>query len=598
MRTPLLPCRTRLAAALLAATLAACGGGGGGGSSAETPTNPNPPASGSFALSLVVAGLPTGARLPVIHKANGAESTTLADNGSLALTVKTGDSLRLGAAQFANEQHQQTLINCALDAASGNGTVDANGELSLRLNANATQTASCGRTYIVPQIMQASTTDPTHFPDGYGLLRVNAVTGQGSWLHGADGLPVSAAKSTVLGTHDSAFLNGKLLFKAHSAAAGSELWVTDGTDAGTRLLKDINPGTGDATLQFFSSIGDGKVYFNADDGATAKLWETDGTEAGTRSVTLPGLAAGVGYGFNMKVAGGKLFLTDDDRTLWVKDAQGVRQVTSLANNSAGGNLSGNGFFAVGDRVFFSRRDRSVTPNTYTLWVSDGTSAETKQVAQNVEFRGAQGIGSGNIFYFLGYTAEHGYEPWRSDGTAAGTFLLKDIHVGTGPASAEAPGSFTAVNNGSVFFLATDTVHGREVWKSDGTAGGTALVKDVFPGASQGTSGAGLPEELHAVGNQLYFRVSETGAGGKNHWTTDGTEAGTRRVFPNDEDEVRLLTGTPRYWTRLGGEKLLFANWTHSATAPHNILRLWTTDGTASGTVRVTNPQGQQFQVNY
>ena len=81
----------------------------------------------------------------------------------------------------------------------------------------------------------------------------------------------------------SGVLGNELLFEANDGINGRELWITDATIAGTRLLKDINP-DGDSFVNSFTAIGD-KSFFTADDGTTGtELWITDGTEAGTQLV--------------------------------------------------------------------------------------------------------------------------------------------------------------------------------------------------------------------------------------------------------------------------------------------------------------------------
>ena len=73
----------------------------------------------------------------------------------------------------------------------------------------------------------------------------------------------------------------------------------------------------------------------------------------------------------------------------------------------------------------------------------------------------------------------GQELWKSDGTAAGTTLVKNIRPGSGTSSS--PRELTNVN-GTLFFVADDGVTGQELWKSDGTAAGTVLVRDIHPGS--------------------------------------------------------------------------------------------------------------------
>ena len=63
------------------------------------------------------------------------------------------------------------------------------------------------------------------------------------------------------------------------------------------------------------------------------------------------------------------------------------------------------------------------------------------------------------------TVSHGFELWKSDGTSGGTVMVKDIDPG---ATGSIPSYLTNVN-GTLFFAANDGTHGYELWKSDGTS---------------------------------------------------------------------------------------------------------------------------------
>ncbi len=69
---------------------------------------------------------------------------------------------------------------------------------------------------------------------------------------------------------------------------------------------------------------------------------------------------------------------------------------------------------------------------------------------------------------------HGEEPWKSDGTAVGTKLVKDISPGVtagGTPKSSEPCGFTRFH-GRTFFSARAAGYGNELWKSDGTGPGT------------------------------------------------------------------------------------------------------------------------------
>ena len=132
---------------------------------------------------------------------------------------------------------------------------------------------------------------------------------------------------------------------------------------------------------------------------------------------------------------------------------------------------------------------------------------------------------GATTFFAAWTPQTGYELWKSDGTEGGTVLVKDVQPGPG---SSLPGFFAddallVDVNGTLYFAADDGVTGSELWRSDGTEAGTLRVKDVRPGAD-GSS----PASLVDVSGTLYF-AADDGVNGGELWKSDGTEAGTVRV---------------------------------------------------------------------
>ncbi|HZE09969.1 MAG TPA: ELWxxDGT repeat protein [Burkholderiales bacterium] len=78
-----------------------------------------------------------------------------------------------------------------------------------------------------------------------------------------------------------AAFNNAVYFSAFDRTSGFELWKSDGTDAGTVRVKDINPGPG-GSGPFGFTVLNNALYFSADDGTNGfELWRSDGTEAGT-----------------------------------------------------------------------------------------------------------------------------------------------------------------------------------------------------------------------------------------------------------------------------------------------------------------------------
>ncbi|MDP9134408.1 MAG: hyalin, partial [Actinomycetota bacterium] len=182
---------------------------------------------------------------------------------------------------------------------------------------------------------------------------------------------------------------------------------------------------------------------------------------------------------------------------------------------------------------------------------------------------------GNTAFFQAIDRSHGRELWRTDGTEAGTELVKDVNPGPAGSTDPSPRPpHLAELDGVLYFVASDGVHGDELWRSDGTEAGTELVADVRPGSS----GSLIPDSSHygaitAVGDTLYFTASD-GVGGRELWRSDGTAAGTRLV----ED---INPGSDASWPII----LVAVNNVLYFTADDGVhgKELWRSDGTAAGT---------------
>ena len=246
-------------------------------------------------------------------------------------------------------------------------------------------------------------------------------------------------------------------FAANNGTNGEELWVTDGTPAGTRMVKDINPGPGGSDINWMARFND-KVVFAADDGENGmELWISDGTEAGTYMVKdIHEYGDSNPRGFTQVNANQFVFTAMDfesetftgDPTkkqswLWVSD--GTEEGTELIMEcdarwpGISTNTYHNYWCRVGRQVFF-KADYSDYRYGEELWVTDGTREGTRFIKNlNIqEFDDGGGVPSHvdnmvNFFdqklYFGCWSLEYGHAPWASDGTTAGTYLIYDQNPG-------------------------------------------------------------------------------------------------------------------------------------------------------------------------
>lgn len=333
----------------------------------------------------------------------------------------------------------------------------------------------------------------------------------------------------------------KLLFSAETRRGGNELWISNGTDRGTRPLAEIRPGSEGGNPGNAVSAGSGRLVFMADDGVHGvEYWVTDGTESGTR------------------------LLAD-------------------INPGPAGQTAAVGPVRTGGRILFPAND-----GTHGLewWTTDGTPAGTRLVADinpggrssivasPFDYDATPGLG---MMFFTAYSEGRPTQLWRTDGTEQGTVPL-EAEMGLGYLEGGA-------HDGHFYFADYYGAEGAaEIGRTDGTADGTK------PFASPSPEGERLnPTQFSSAAGRLYFYAGVTD---EALWVSDGTAAGTRELTelcgcrsqgagePVQEFDGRALF----YRMRFSGEPPFFR---HES-------ELFTTDGTAAGTRPIRGvPEGAE-----
>ena len=346
-------------------------------------------------------------------------------------------------------------------------------------------------------------------------------------------------------------------FAADDRHGEFELWSSDGSTVGTGLLANLAADdlvTDDGTdgPRRLAAVG-GRLVFTAYDGARAyHLWSSDGSAAGT--APLEGLAepgASV-LGFTGPAA------LADALYFGVSPLTGSKGVARTDGTSAGTRFvlptapdSVAQVLAAGDFLYAVVRDGRNGNSSICRLDGHGSDAVCTPVVHG--FRALYPFG-GRVLYVGSSAADETRQLWISDGTAAGTRMLRDLHTVDG-----GQGEQFATLGGEVFLLLFPRDAGPMLWRSDGTETGTVLVRRLDSSASG----------LTATGDRVFFTAGNVGE--VAIWTSDGTEAGTQPV-----PGVRLSLTSSGPLARLG-DAVLFSGYddTHGDA-------LWISDGSATG----------------
>src|SRR6185369_12657597 len=371
-------------------------------------------------------------------------------------------------------------------------------------------------------------------------------------------LPAPAPASSVFE------VNGRIYFIADDGVHGREPWTTDGTAAGTRMLRDTCPGTCGITDDPPFIAASGTLLFRAGDlKHVSQLWQIDGATAGIRQITdFDAQDSGLIFSpIYLAVSGRKVFFLRNKETpdLWVsEDGKTPHPVVAGARGESS---------AVADLVpyhgllYFTAQDET----RRDVWKSDGSPEGTLPVTSGLPFdlslSGPAGprelTMAGQFLFFLADVFDPveslGRTLWRTDGTAGGTVMLL---------SGDRPMQDLTDLQGSLYFTLFDYSQPQpvELWRSDGTLAGTSRILTFEKEFNVG--------KLKAVGDRLYFLTDLYGDSATEQlWQSDGTAAGTSvlAALPDrDDQELRLAKlGTRLFFLNRGS--------------------LWSTDGTPGGT---------------
>jgi ELWxxDGT repeat protein len=348
------------------------------------------------------------------------------------------------------------------------------------------------------------------------------------------------------GIEDPMIAGEKLYFKGTIPPYGKELWVSDGTTSGTLLLKDINPGESSSSPESFIEF-DGSLYFTANEGPMQSyigaiypsgLWKTDGSESGT-----------------------------------VK----IKNISTRFSSSIFPKKECPDKVRLGDKFLFTAAIPLVFDSCdVELWESDGTAVGTrllKNIDPAVDMANVFGkpnlyTPAGNLVFFAATTRETGTELWKTDGTTEGTMMVSDLCSGPASSLSYYPEKSNLITfNNSLIFTPFDSIYGYELWISDGSEQGTHLIRDINPGTANTTIISPL-----TVGNLMFFGTDD-GIHGTELWKTDGTEAGTflvKDINPSGSGFMRSIGEFNGTYFFLGDDSI------------HG-LELWKSDGTPEGT---------------
>lgn len=287
------------------------------------------------------------------------------------------------------------------------------------------------------------------------------------------------------------------------------LWQTNGTAAGTQPVVDPLP----VSLGYFGQLDLGSALLYG----RQQLWRTGGTAATTVPINN---ALPISSSSPLEWGGYLHFLVqspgsfDTPVELWRSDGRSAEKVNTLEAldiyiyGTAGFFQQDNHFYIIAESPTTSERD-------LILWMIDLDRGTATRLADDVGFNygddqnGSLKVGKGDLFMFVNFEDEI----WRTDGTIAGTYRLGQSARRN---TTDYPIGFLGEINGRWLFAGQDEQHGVELWSTDGSAANTHILKDVHTNSAPSN-----PKLLQQVGNRVCYVVEDDGENDHALYCSDG-----------------------------------------------------------------------------
>lgn len=351
----------------------------------------------------------------------------------------------------------------------------------------------------------------------------------------------------------SAELNGRLIFNANVVGYGDEMWVTDGTESGTFMLKDIYPNENSSLSKTFNMIKyKDNVYFYAQDSLNSTgVWRTDGTKEGTNLFKNCPIQDDKIYS-PFAIINDKLFISSFSSSAFFIITDGTDENTYELPVS-GWNV----------RIISSYKNK-LYYNAYDkfpigFFSTDGTTNGTEMLFDKGTFDFGKEINGKLVLFGKISTGKNGL--YVSDGSTSGTSLIQEIYYGYEMIK----------HNGKVYLLASKDNQNKQLWESDGTPEGTKKIYQF--------SFNQYPESLTSAGNKVLFIMNLSAINTPGIHILDPA---TKELSSVTIHKNQTWSSNPKFITPLSENFVFFGTKNDTKTY------LFTSDGTDSGTYEIAD----------